>query len=31
MLIIKETDLAYGGQAIIEGIMMRSKDGYAFW
>ncbi len=26
----KETDLAYGGQAVIEGIMMRGKDGYAF-
>jgi uncharacterized protein YqhQ len=25
----KETNLAYGGQAIIEGIMMRSKDSYA--
>ena len=26
----KETDLAYGGQAIIEGIMLRGKDRYAF-
>jgi len=26
----KETELAYGGQAIIEGIMLRNKDSYAF-
>ncbi|OHD17709.1 MAG: hypothetical protein A2086_02975 [Spirochaetes bacterium GWD1_27_9] len=26
----KETNLAYGGQALIEGIMMRGKEGYAF-
>ena len=27
---LKETNLAYGGQAIIEGVLMRGKKGYAF-
>jgi uncharacterized protein YqhQ len=27
---LKETNLAYGGQALIEGVMMRGQDGYAF-
>ncbi len=26
----RETELAYGGQALIEGIMMKGKSGYAF-
>jgi uncharacterized protein YqhQ len=26
----KETNLAYGGQALIEGVLMRGKDGYAY-
>lgn len=26
----KEMNLAYGGQALIEGVLMRSQDGYAF-
>lgn len=26
----KDLNLAYGGQAIIEGVLMRSSDGYAF-
>lgn len=26
----KEMNLAYGGQALIEGVLMRSPDGYAF-
>jgi len=27
---LKETNLAYGGQALIEGVMMRGQEGYAF-
>lgn len=27
---IKEKNLAYGGQALIEGVLMRGKEGYAF-
>lgn len=27
---IKEKDLAYGGQALIEGVLMRGQSGYAF-
>ena len=26
----KEMNLAYGGQALIEGVLMRGQDGYAF-
>ncbi len=27
---LKEKNLAYGGQALIEGVLMRGKEGYAF-
>ena len=27
---LKEKNLAYGGQALIEGVLMRGKDGYAY-